>query len=681
MDLESPLPPDPYAALGLTKDAAAASIKSAYRKLALKCHPDKVTDEALKQQSVDEFHKIQQAYDIIGDEDKRARHDALVRLSSLRRQNVELREGPSGGVRTAAYDVRAPTAARPVYATNRPTKFEERRPKFADEDDFGRGAAAKYADYEYASKRPTTAVPLRTERVRVDPRGAEERKRTERRREREADVRESRSRKYDVPDGPYAARYEEDRRRRDDEERQRRKADDSRRDRVSSSTERKYADVEQTAQRYMERGTRPVEVRPSARRASTREVPLAVRRSQAPPKANENERDREILMRERAQREKDRIDMEREKDRLERERERPRDRGESEKPRTREREPTVAPAHTFERRPPGLSSHKSSPPLMSQSQPSVRESREPREPKRSYTESSADAYQTGTMPAPTFQRASTMPAYPSSNTSARRAKEPYPPQPSKLRESIPLDSGYSSPSTAIPDAHAAQAERAAPTSHPVKEKRYHYPSDSTDSSSSSQHTAYAKGRRTEIREPATSTSSRKERSLSRERPSSTASKMAHLANASPRISARSSMSYGTDLPAASSGSRPSLSHAATTRAVPTMGRERSLDRSSRRERDTDRESDRGRETRRDRDYPRVDKYYGERGQGHVRGESFNGSPYGVPKVSFGKRYDYEDISFSPRESGGGRERERNPYDNYPPTKPVFYRSSTLPVVY
>jgi hypothetical protein len=112
-----------------------------------------------------------------------------------------------------------------------------------------------------------------------------------------------------------------------------------------------------------------------------------------------------------------------------------------------------------------------------------------------------------------------------------------------------------------------------------------------------------------------------------------------------------------------------------------MGRERSLDRGSRRERDTDRESDRGREPRRERDYPRADKYYGERGQGHVRGESFSGSPYGVPKVSYAKRYDLEDVSYSPRGSSGGRERERNPYDNYPATKPVFYRSSTLPVVY
>lgn len=39
-DEESPI--DPYALLGLTPDAAESEIKSAYRKLSLKCHPDRV---------------------------------------------------------------------------------------------------------------------------------------------------------------------------------------------------------------------------------------------------------------------------------------------------------------------------------------------------------------------------------------------------------------------------------------------------------------------------------------------------------------------------------------------------------------------------------------------------------------------------------------------------------------
>ncbi|KAF1980762.1 heat shock protein DnaJ, partial [Aulographum hederae CBS 113979] len=73
--MDSPLPPDPYSALGVSKTADAATIKKSYRKLVLTCHPDKITDETLKAQKAEDFHKIQQAYEIIGDDDKRQRYD------------------------------------------------------------------------------------------------------------------------------------------------------------------------------------------------------------------------------------------------------------------------------------------------------------------------------------------------------------------------------------------------------------------------------------------------------------------------------------------------------------------------------------------------------------------------------------------------------------------------------
>ncbi|KAF2716260.1 heat shock protein DnaJ, partial [Polychaeton citri CBS 116435] len=73
--MSSPLPPDPYNALGVAKDATGAQIKTVYRKLVLKCHPDKILDPTKKQAAVDEFHKIQTAYEIIGDEQRRQRYD------------------------------------------------------------------------------------------------------------------------------------------------------------------------------------------------------------------------------------------------------------------------------------------------------------------------------------------------------------------------------------------------------------------------------------------------------------------------------------------------------------------------------------------------------------------------------------------------------------------------------
>ncbi|KAF2854080.1 DnaJ-domain-containing protein [Plenodomus tracheiphilus IPT5] len=57
--------PDHYKALGIDKTADSAAIKSTYRKLVLKFHPDKVTDPAQKEAATDRFHQIQQAYETL----------------------------------------------------------------------------------------------------------------------------------------------------------------------------------------------------------------------------------------------------------------------------------------------------------------------------------------------------------------------------------------------------------------------------------------------------------------------------------------------------------------------------------------------------------------------------------------------------------------------------------------
>jgi DnaJ-class molecular chaperone len=62
---------DPYAVLGLAKTASAAEIKSAFRKLAKKYHPDQSKEPKAKER----FAEIGQAYEILGDEKKRAAFD------------------------------------------------------------------------------------------------------------------------------------------------------------------------------------------------------------------------------------------------------------------------------------------------------------------------------------------------------------------------------------------------------------------------------------------------------------------------------------------------------------------------------------------------------------------------------------------------------------------------------
>jgi DnaJ-class molecular chaperone len=62
---------DPYQVLGLAKTASAAEIKSAFRKLAKKYHPDQSKEPKAK----DRFAEIGSAYEILGDEKKRAAFD------------------------------------------------------------------------------------------------------------------------------------------------------------------------------------------------------------------------------------------------------------------------------------------------------------------------------------------------------------------------------------------------------------------------------------------------------------------------------------------------------------------------------------------------------------------------------------------------------------------------------
>ena len=82
----SSLPPDPYKALGVSKDAPVAEIRSAHRKLVLKCHPDKIQEPELKALKADEFQKVQQAYELLVDDAERQKYDDQVKLAELRRQ-------------------------------------------------------------------------------------------------------------------------------------------------------------------------------------------------------------------------------------------------------------------------------------------------------------------------------------------------------------------------------------------------------------------------------------------------------------------------------------------------------------------------------------------------------------------------------------------------------------------
>ena len=65
---------DYYEVLGVARDADDAAIKKAYRKLAMKYHPDRNPDD---KQAEEKFKEIGEAYEVLSDADKRAAYDRL----------------------------------------------------------------------------------------------------------------------------------------------------------------------------------------------------------------------------------------------------------------------------------------------------------------------------------------------------------------------------------------------------------------------------------------------------------------------------------------------------------------------------------------------------------------------------------------------------------------------------
>ena len=60
-----------YEILGVGEDASQDEIKKAYRKKAKKYHPDSNSEEA----DEEKFKKINKAYDVLGDEEKKKKYD------------------------------------------------------------------------------------------------------------------------------------------------------------------------------------------------------------------------------------------------------------------------------------------------------------------------------------------------------------------------------------------------------------------------------------------------------------------------------------------------------------------------------------------------------------------------------------------------------------------------------
>ena len=77
-DMQPGMTPTLYGVLGLAREADSQEVKRAYRRLALQWHPDHCQEEGASEQ----FQKIKRAYEVLSDDQIRAKYNAGLALSS-----------------------------------------------------------------------------------------------------------------------------------------------------------------------------------------------------------------------------------------------------------------------------------------------------------------------------------------------------------------------------------------------------------------------------------------------------------------------------------------------------------------------------------------------------------------------------------------------------------------------
>lgn len=195
--MDDPPPQSPYKTLNVSKDATLATIRSAHRKLVLSCHPDKVQDPAEKIIKAEQFHTVQQAYEILSDEKRRQRYDEKVKLEELRAEMDEERR--SAPRRTPDYPPRPAPARYETYVGGQ--TYEKPVPRYNnhayEEDMFAtrfaeeRPSARKFDSFAGPPPRKTSG------------RGPEERERKKQREIEEERERDRRRRDSEKARGAY----------------------------------------------------------------------------------------------------------------------------------------------------------------------------------------------------------------------------------------------------------------------------------------------------------------------------------------------------------------------------------------------------------------------------------------------------------------------------------------------
>jgi curved DNA-binding protein CbpA len=212
----SPLPPDPYKALGLTSSADTAAIRTAYKKLVLKYHPDKNpdADATIQAQNEVEFDKIQKAYDILKDAGEKLKYDDMVQLHELRakRQAAKANSAsPRAPSKYADFEIRTAEPRPNTYKNPAPppvSKSYSYSHSRSWEDDRDRDRSRYYEETRPRREQSYSEKPSKRETEKEREREAREQKERDRERRR---IRKEKEAAEEARKADKAARKEEKR--------------------------------------------------------------------------------------------------------------------------------------------------------------------------------------------------------------------------------------------------------------------------------------------------------------------------------------------------------------------------------------------------------------------------------------------------------------------------------------
>ncbi|KAI0540109.1 hypothetical protein GGR58DRAFT_185923 [Xylaria digitata] len=136
------LPPDPYKVLGVSRDAQIPEIRSAHRKLVLKCHPDKIQDPALKEAKQTEFQQVQQAYELLSNEVEREKYDRRAEVYEHARERDRERAKTSAARATSS----TPKRESPLFYHVNVKDASPRANTFATSSPYGRTPPRSWED-------------------------------------------------------------------------------------------------------------------------------------------------------------------------------------------------------------------------------------------------------------------------------------------------------------------------------------------------------------------------------------------------------------------------------------------------------------------------------------------------------------------------------------------------------